>query len=220
MSKIVWDATGERYYHNGTSQVVLYPQNANGTYANGVAWNGVTGVDESPDGGDTNDLWADNIKYGSLRGAENHKGSISAYNYPDEFNLCDGKKVTEEGIVIGQQKRQPFGLSYRTEVGSDTASEDYIIHVVYNSTISPSDHSFETINDNPDAIEFSWDYESTPVAMTSVPGVKAVSTLEFDSRKLTDKQMKAVENTLYGSDNAEPTLPTPDALRTVVTSAV
>lgn len=220
MARLQWDQNGERYYQNGTSQVVLYPQKADGTYDAGVAWNGVTGIDEAPDGGDTNDLWADNIKYGSIRGAENFKGSISAYNYPDEFNPCDGKVVTSEGIILGQQKRQPFGLSYRTEIGNDAASNGYIIHVLYNSTISPSDHSFETINDNPDAIEFSWDFESTPAAMNSVAGVKAVSTMEFDSRKLTANQMTALEAKLYGDSNNEATLPTPDALRTVITSAV
>lgn len=225
MSKIVWDAVGDRYYHNGVSQGILFPQKADGTYDNGVAWNGLTGVDESPDGGDTNDLWADNIKYGSLRGAENFKGSISAYQYPDEFNACDGRVVTSSGIIIGQQKRQPFGFVYRTEIGNDTASgtdDGYIIHVVWNATVSPSDRSYETINDSPDAIEFSWDFETIPVAVTGITGVKHLSTMEFNSLKLTTAQMTALENKLFGTDGTgatDPTLPDPDTLYTTVSSA-
>lgn len=228
MSKIEWDQTGERFYHNGVSNGVLFPQKADGTYDNGVAWNGLTGVDESPDGGDTNDLWADNIKYGSLRGAENFKGSISAYHYPDEFNACDGKVVTPEGIVIGQQRREPFGFVYRTEIGNDTATgsdDGYIIHVVWNATVSPSDRSYETINDSPDAIEFSWDFETIPVPVTGITGVKHLSTMEFNSLKLTAAQMTALKNKLFGtngegsSTGTEPTLPDPDTLYSTVSSA-
>jgi len=222
MAVLTWDGTGERYYHLGVSKGVLYVQKSDGTYENGVAWNGLTGVDESPDGGDANDLWADNIKYGSLRSVENHKGSISAYQYPDEFNACDGKFVTESGIVIGQQKRTSFGFCYRTEVGNDTGTgsdDGYILHIVWNAMVNPSDKSFETINDNPDAIEFDWDYECVPVTMTAVEGVTHVSSIELPSLKLGKAKMTAAEDLLYGTATKEPTLPTPDALIAAINAA-
>jgi len=170
MSKLQWDNAGQRFYHNGISKVILFPtwDATNKRYTGGVAWNGVTSVEESPDGGDANDLWADNIKYGSIRTTENLKGSISAYQWPDMLNELDGKIETSSGIILGQQKRNKrFGLCYRTEIGSDTnPNAGYKLHFLYDVMLSPSDKSYETVNDSPDAVEFSWDFECLPQKQT------------------------------------------------------
>ena len=196
--QLQWDQTGERWYQSGVSHGVLYPMDANSEYSKGVVWNGLTGVDENPDGGDTTDLWADNIKYASFRNPENYGGNIKAYTYPDEWCDCDGFKVVN-GISYQGQKRKPFGLCYRTEIGNDAADEEYILHLVYNATVSPSSKSHATKNENPDAEEMSWDFKSTPVAVTGVSGVEFTSSIELDSRRLTDNQMAAIKQVLYGT---------------------
>lgn len=221
MSKLVWDAPGTRFYESGVCNGVLYLMKDDGTYDNGVAWNGLTGIDENPDGAEEQVLWADNIKYAAFRTPENHKGNIKAYTFPNEWKLCDGQRSPTglEGMSIGQQRRVPFGFCYRTEKGNDTSmdSDDgYIIHVVYNSTVSPSSKSRATQNENPDAVEFSWDYSSTPVPVTGVTGVKQTSTLEFDSLLLGAAKMTALEALLYGSENKEPTLPSPSEIITAL----
>lgn len=222
MSKLVWDETGKRFIENGISHVVLYPQKDDGTgYDAGVAWNGITSISESPDGADANDLWADNIKYASLRAAETLGLSIEAYTYPDEFAICDGTAAPVTGVYVGQQKRKSFGLCYRTEVANDTmteADDGYKLHLVYNCTASPSERSYETMNDSPDAITFSWDVDTLPEAVT---GFKPTSLITIDTLKLDTAGKTALAgllNTLYGT-NAEggnaatdPTLPSPDAV--------
>lgn len=218
MSKLTWDGTGERFYQSGVSKGVLYRQNENGKYTNGVAWNGLTGVSESPEGGEATDLWADNMKYATLRSAEDFKYTITAYHYPDEFEECDGSVEVEglPGVRIRQQKRKPFGLCYRTEKNNDTdtgTDDGYILHLVYGSTCSPSDREYTTINDNPDAVEFSWDCETVPV---TVSGYKPIAVMEIDSTKLTSAKLTALENKLYGTDTegnnegTSPELPLPD----------
>lgn len=210
-----WDATGERWFSNGVSRGVLYPMNANGTYAAGVAWNGLTGVDENPDGGDTTDLWADNIKYASFRNPENYGGTIKAYTYPDEFLPCDGIKL-DGGVSFGGQKRQPFGLCYRTELDNDTGTGGYVLHLIYNSTVSPTSKSHNTKNENPDAEEMSWDYKSTPVNVTGVTGVTTTSTVELSTRSLTATQMTAIEKVLYGYSSTAARLPTPGEVHSII----
>ena len=212
-----WDDTGERWFASGVNHGVLYPMNNDGTYGTGVEWNGLTGVDENPDGGDTTDLWADNIKYASFRNPENYGGTIKAYTYPDEFLPCDGIK-REGGINFGGQKRQPFGLCYRTEVDNDTGSGGYILHIVYNCTVSPTSKSHNTKNENPDAEEMSWDYKSTPVNVTGVSGVETTSTIELDSRSLTTNQMVAIEKVLYGFSSTAPALPAPGTVYSIITA--
>lgn len=216
---LVWDQTGERWYHTGTNHGVLYPMN-NGTYGKGVAWNGLTGVDESPDGAEANDLWADNMKYASFRSAETYGFTINAYTYPDEFAACDGSAVldTVPGVRFGQQKRKPFGFSFRTEVGNDADDEAYILHLVYGATANPSDKDHETINDNPDAIEFSWECETTGVIPTNTAITKPVCTIEIDSRTANATKLKALEKILYGSAEADAKLPTPDEVITQMTA--
>lgn len=203
MSKLEWDKTGERYLEYGTQKGVLYVQKADGTYDDGVVWNGLTAVTESPDGAEPNDLYADDMKYASLRSAETFGGTIEAYQSPDEFDQCDGTATPVSGVHIGQQKRKPFGFTYVTQVGNDTASDaddGYKLHIWYNCTASPSERSYETVNDSPDAITFSWEIATTPVPLT---GYKPVSTITIDSTKL-DTAGKAalaqLEEQLYGRD--------------------
>lgn len=206
MSKVKWDQVGERYYETGTKNGVLYLQDGNG-YGAGVAWNGLTGVSESPDGGDTTDLWADDSKYLSLRSKVDFKGTITAYTYPDEFEQCDGTASIVPGMKIGQQVRKPFGFTYRTAVGNDVDFDDhaYKLHLVYGATCSPSSKDFKSINDSPEAIEFSWEFSTVPVAIGKINGVeyKPTATLELDSRKITKAKLEAIEDILYGKDGVD-----------------
>ena len=196
-----WDKSGEREYEVGVSHAVLYPMK-NGSYQAGVAWNGLTGVDENPDGGDLNDIWADNIKYATFQTPENHKGTIKAYMFPDEFYPCNGMVSPSgmDGLVYGGQKRAAFGLCYRTEIGTDTdESAGYKLHIVYNSKVQPSSRSHATKTENVEPEEMSWEYSSTPVPVTGVTGVEQTSIVEIKSTDFTDAQMLALENVLYGT---------------------
>ena len=225
--QISWDQTGERWYQVGVSRGVLYPMDASGAYPKGVAWNGLTGVDENPDGGDVTELWADNIKYASFRNPENYGGTIKAYTYPDEWLPCDGQKAhsTLTGMTFQGQKRQPFGMCYRIEVGNDAGAEDYMLKLVYNSTVSPSSASHATKNENPDAEEMSWDYKSTPVNVTGVTGVDTTCVVTLDTRNLTDNQIAAIEQVLYGTPAAGQTaavdarLPLPGEVASILAAA-
>ena len=222
---LTWDGTGTRYYHTGVSKGVLYVQSDSGTYPKGVAWNGLTGVTSSPDGAEPVDLWADNMKYASFRAAETYGGTITAYTFPDEWYECDGyaSPTGLNGMHIAQQRRKPFGFCYRTEIGNDTAVETdngYILHLVYGATASPSDQDHETINDNPDAMEFSWDFETTPVTMSSaLSNGRPTSYIELNSIALGSTKMTAIENALYGTNAADPYLPTPDQVASILSSA-
>lgn len=199
-----WDKTGEHIYETGVDHGVLYPQKTDGTYDNGVAWNGLTGVTESPSGGDPNNIYADNIKYLVLRGAEDFGGTITCYTYPDEWEACDGSAQPEAGVVIGQQTRKPFGLCYRTRIGSDTDGDNkgYKLHIVYNASASPSERAYSTVNDSPEAIEFSYEFTTTPIAITgdAYKDYKPISVLTIDSTKVeTAANLTALENILYGT---------------------
>ena len=217
---ITWDADGTRYYHTGVSKGVVYPMGDNNAYGAGVAWNGLTSVEESPDGADVTDLWADNMKYASFRSAESYKGTINAYMYPPEFDQCNGYASPVNGMKFGQQRRKSFGLCYRTELGSDTNPEaGYILHIVYGCTVSPTSVTHDTINDNPDAAELSWDFESTPAAVNNITGVKQVSSIELNSIELGETKMAAAEDLLYGKGSAAPQLPTPDLLYSTISAA-
>lgn len=214
MSKLVWDQVGERLYETGTKKGVLYPFESN-AYAKGVAWNGLTAVTESPSGAEATAIYADDIKYLNLRSAEEFGATIEAYTYPDEFAECDGSAYIAPGIKIGQQKRKMFGFSYTTTVGNDTEGDDhgYKIHLVYGATASPSEKSYQTINDSPEAITFSWEVATTPV---EVKGFKPTATLEIDSTKVDADKLTALEDILYGTENAEPRLPLPDEVVALV----
>lgn len=207
MAKIVWDAAGERWYETGVKNGVLYVQKADGSYDAGVAWNGLTGVTESPSGADVTDLYADDSKYASMRAAETFGATIEAYTYPDEFAECDGSAEIAPGIMIGQQNRKAFGLSYRTKISNDVNADEYKLHLIYGGTVSPSEKGYTTINDSPDAITFSWELKTTPV---NVENFKPTATLTIDSRRVDKTKLKAFEDVLYGSTDEDATLPLPD----------
>lgn len=212
-----WDGTGEKKYENGVSKGVLYLKNSD-TPAKwiGYAWNGLTAVTESPEGADKTDLWADNIKYASMRSAETFGGTIEAYTYPAEFEACNGELTLAAGAVIGQQAREVFGLCYRTEQGNDESTTyGYKLHLVYNCTCSPSERAYETINDSPDAITFSWEFDSTPVNV-DVAGAKPTSIITVDSTKATATGLKALEDALYGTATTDPYLPDPATVATLL----
>lgn len=225
MSKIVWDKTGERYYETGVKNGVLYLQ-TNGVYNNGVAWNGLTAVTESPSGAEATALYADDMKYLNLYSAEEFGATIEAYTYPDEFGECDGSKELVAGVTIGQQTRKAFGLCYRTVIGNDTDGEahGYKLHIIYGAMASPSEKAYATINDSPEAITFSWEVTTTPV---NVAGAKPTASVVIDSTKADPTKLAALETILYGKDpstlggedGVEPRLPLPDELKTLMTAS-
>lgn len=208
MSKIIWDAVGEHFYETGVDHGVLYPVE-NNAYPKGIAWNGLVSVTESPSGAEATDLYADNIKYLTLRSAEQFGGTIEAYTYPDEWMQCDGSAEASKGVVVGQQGRKSFGLSYRTNLGNDTDGSDYgyKLHLIYGASASPSERGYQTINDSPEAITFSWEFSTIPVNVT---GFKPASCLTIDSTKVNKEKLKELEDILYGTDEAEAKLPMPD----------
>ena len=221
--RLVWDKTGERYYETGVSQGVLYPQNSDGTYPQGVAWNGLTGVTESPSGAEATALYADNIKYLNLISTEEFGATIEAYTYPDEFAECDGSASIAAGVAIGQQPRKTFGMSYKTQLGNDVDgnAHGYKLHIIYGATASPSEKAYATINDSPEAITFSWEVTTTPV---SVSGFQPTANLTIDSTKVDAGKLKKLEDILYGTDAGEegtpaataPRLPLPDEIATLM----
>ncbi len=208
MAELTWDGVGDRYYEMGVSKAVLFPYNSStNTYEAGVAWNGVISISDSPEGADANDLYADNIKYASIRSAEKVNGSIEAYTYPDEWLPCDGISTPVNGVFLRQQPRKAFGLCWRTEIGNDVTDDaGYKLHFIYGATASPSEQPHETINDSPDAKTFSWSYNTVPVPVT---GYKPLAKVEIDSRMTTEAKMKVLEAIIYGSDTEDPRLPLP-----------
>ena len=217
MSKLVWDQTGERFYETGVKQGVLYPQEA-GAYPKGVAWNGLTAVTESPSGAEATALYADDIKYLNLYSAEEFGGTIEAYTYPDEFAVCNGEAELVAGVKIGQQARKAFGMCYRTALGNDTdgVEHGYKLHLVYGAMAAPSEKGYATINDSPEAITFSWEFSTTPVA---VEGFSPTATIVIDSTKVDAAKLTALEAVLYGSESEEARLPLPDEVATLMKAA-
>ena len=210
MSKIIWDQTGERLYETGINHGVLYVQD-NGTYPKGVAWNGLTGITESPSGAEATALYADDIKYLNLMSNEDFGATIEAYTYPTEFGQCDGSADLTPGVSIGQQVRKTFGLCYRTTLGNDVDGNGfgYKLHIIYGALAAPSEKAYSTINDSPEAITFSWEVSTTPVNVT---GYKPTACLTIDSTKVDKDKLAALEEILYGSESAEPRLPLPDEI--------
>ena len=210
MGRLAWDEIGTRYFETGVKKGVLYPM-VNGAYPNGFAWNGLTAVNESSSGAEPTPLYADNIKYLNLMSAEEFKATIEAYTYPEEFAKCDGSAEIATGVVIGQQKRQAFGLSYVTQLGNDTDGVDYgyKIHLVYGAMASPTDRSYSTINDSPEAMTFSWEVTTTPV---EVLNFKPTAHITIDSTKADPEALTELENMLYGTAETPPRLPLPERL--------
>lgn len=218
MAVIKWDSTGERFFEMGVKKGVLYPIDNEGNYTKGVAWNGLTSVAETPDGAEATDLYADDIKYASFRSAEKFGGTVEAYMFPDEWYECDGSAELAPGVYLGQQTRKKFGMSYVTQIGNDVQGDGfgYKLHLVYGATASPSERTYESINDSPDAITFSWDFETTPV---DVAGHKPTSLITINSLKADPAKLKALEAILYGAESQEPRLPMPDEVYTLMTSS-
>lgn len=221
MSKIEWDKTGEKLYETGVKNGVLYLPDESGAYTNGVAWNGLTSVKESPSGAEATPLYADDIKYLELTSAEEFGGTLECYTYPDEFAECDGSAEVAPGVIIGQQNRKTFGLCYRTTLGNDIKGNEYgyKLHLIYGAKASPSEKAYSTINDSPEAITFSYEISTTPVNVT---GHKPTASLIVDSTKVSAEKMAALEELLYGKDGVEsspnnnPRLPLPDEVITLL----
>ena len=218
MPRLTWDDLGKRFYETGVKQGVLYPQ-AGGAYPKGVAWNGLTAVTESPSGAEPTPLYADDIKYLELTSNEEFGCTIEAYTYPDEFKACNGEATLADGVTIGQQTRVPFGFCYKTVLGNDEKKNDYgyKLHLVYGATASVSEKAFQTVNDSPEAITFSWEVTTTPVA---VKGFKPTAILTIDSTTIAPEKLTALEDILYGKAEAEPRLPLPDEIAELVKASV
>ena len=215
MSKLVWDQTGERYYETGVKNGVLYVQGEGGTYKNGVAWNGLTAVTESPSGAEPTTLYADDMKYLTLMSAEEFGATIEAYTYPVEFNQCNGEAEIATGVIVGQQDRKSFGLCYRTTVGNDVDGNayGYKLHIIYGAKAAPSEKAYAAINDSPEAITFSWELTTTPI---NVEGFKPTANITIDSTKADASKLTALEAILYGSENENARLPLPGEIITLM----
>lgn len=211
MAKLIWDKVGERRFETGVDRGVLYPMGTDGTYSNGVAWNGLTGVTESPSGAEPEPLYADNIKYLNMMSAEEFGASVEAYTYPDEFAECDGSAALVEGVMIGQQDRKTFGLSYRTLLGNDVKGNTYgyKLHLIYGCLAAPSEKGYTSVNESPEAMTLSWEISTTPVNVT---GHKPTACVTIDSTKVDAEKLAALEAILYGSETEEPKLPLPDEI--------
>nr|DAF25774.1 MAG TPA: tail tube protein [Caudoviricetes sp.] len=218
MAKIVWDESGKRLYETGVKNGVLYIQDETGAYNKGVAWNGLTAVTESPSGAEATPLYADDIKYLELFSAEEFGATIEAYTYPEEFEACDGSASLGTGVTIGQQDRKTFGLCYRTVLGNDVKSNEYgyKLHLIYGAKAAPSEKGYQTINDSPEAITFSWEVTTTPV---NVAGFKPTASVTIDSTKIDPEKLKKIEDMLYGEGATDAKLPLPDELKTILASA-
>ena len=215
MAKIVWDESGKRTYETGVRKGVLYLQDTQGAYTKGVAWNGLTAVTESPSGAEPTALYADDIKYLELFSAEEFGATIEAYTYPAEFEKCDGSASLGTGVTIGQQDRATFGLCYRTVLGNDVKGSEfgYKLHLIYGAKAKPSEKGYQTINDSPEAITFSWEISTTPV---NVSGFKPTACVTIDSTKIEPDKLTQIEALLYGGDSTEAKLPLPDEIAGII----
>ena len=218
MAKLVWDESGKRLYETGVEKGVLYVQGENGQYQNGVAWNGLTAVTESPSGAEPTALYADDIKYLELFSAEEFGATIEAYTYPEEFEACDGSASLGTGVTIGQQDRKAFGLCYRTIVGNDVKGNEngYKLHLIYGAKAKPSEKAYATVNDSPEAVTFSWEVTTTPV---NVAGFKPTASVTIDSTKIAPEKLKLIEDKLYGTASEEAALPLPDEIKQIIAGA-
>lgn len=216
MTKITWDQVGQRVYETGVDQGVLYIPNGAGVYDHGYGWNGLTAVTESPSGAESNKQYADNQVYVNLLSYEEFGATIEAFTYPEQFAQCDGTYTPQPGVAVGQQPRKTFGLCYRTRVGNDLLNTDYgyKLHMIWGALAAPSEKAYSTINDSPEALNFSWDLSTTPVPVGTVGGhlYKPTSYLCIDSTKVDATALAALENLLYGTVGTDPSLPTPAAV--------
>jgi hypothetical protein len=225
MTQLTWDQVGERLYETGVDHGVLYLPDETGDYSEGVAWNGLTTVTESPSGAESNPQFADNIKYLNLISAEEFGATVEAFTYPDEFAQCDGTAAPVSGVIVGQQGRRVFGLAYRTKVGNDLEGTDhgYKLHLIYGAQAAPSEKAYATINDSPEAITFSWEVTTTPVPVTAEIDdvqLKPTAQLVVDSTKVDATDLSDLEDILFGTSSDDPRLPLPDEVITLFTGGV
>ena len=211
MAKLVFDEVGSRFFETGVKNGVLFVQGVDGKYENGVVWNGLTAVTESPSGAEATPLYADDMKYVVLYSTEEFGATVEAYTYPEEFEQCDGSAALMDGITIGQQPRKSFGLVYKTVIGNDVEGQDlgYKIHIIYGAKAAPSEKAFATINDSPEAVTFSWELSTIPVPVT---GHRPTATVVVDSTKVDAEKLALLEDKLFGSETEESTLPLPDEI--------
>ena len=214
MSRLSWDQTGEREYETGIEQVALFPMD-NGVYADGVAWNGVTALNITPSGAEPTPLYANNRKYLTLMSVEELGGTIEAYMYPDEFKACNGEAAITNGVYLGQQTRKTFGLVGKSIIGNDTElnAYGYKLHIIYGALASPSEQAHATVNESPEIDPMSWEFTTTPV---EVKGYEPTSYVSIDSTKVDAEKLTALEAILYGTEEAEPRLPLPDEIATIM----
>ena len=215
MAKLVFDNVGDRLFETGVKNGVLFVMGDNGQYEKGVVWNGLTAVTEKPTGADPTNLYADDIKYVVLYGEEEFEATIEAYTYPAEFEACDGSAALAEGVNIGQQARKQFAFCYRTALGNDAKGQNfgYKIHIIYGCTAKPSEKSYSTINDSPEAVTFSWDVSTVPVP---VNGMKPTASVVIDSTRVEAGKLKSLEDKLYGTETQESTLVLPNEIKTLL----
>lgn len=215
MAKLVFNNVGERLFETGVKNGVLYVMGDDGAYENGVVWNGLTAVTESPSGAETTPLYADDVKYVVIYAAEEFGATVEAYTYPEEFEQCDGSAAISEGITIGQQTRKSFGMCYKTSVGNDVQGQDYgyKIHIIYGAKAAPSEKSYSTVNDSPEAVTFSWELSTVPVP---VEGHNPTATMVIDSTRVPAEKMALIEAKLYGSEDSEATLPLPNEILALI----
>lgn len=206
--RLQWDQTGQRVYETGTSKGVLFRKDDTGAYETGVAWNGLTSVKKSPDGAEETPFYANNAKYLSLFSAENLKGSIEAFTYPDEFEACDGSADVNPGVYVGQQSRAGFGLVYSTIMGNDTQGNRFSekLHFIYNAKVAPSERAYETVNEDPSALTFSWEYTTTPNDLSDI-GLEPSAGITIVRHEVGEAAWTAITDMVYGSATEEPTLP-------------
>ena len=215
MAKLVFNGVGDRLFETGVKKGVLYVMGDEGQYENGVVWNGLTAVTEKPTGAETTNLYADDVKYVVIYGAEEFEATIEAYTYPEEFEQCDGSAVLTTGVNVGQQTRKTFAFCYTTSLGNDTQGQDfgYKIHIIYGCKAKPSEKSYSTINDSPEAVTFSWDVSTVPVP---VEGMNPTATMVIDSTRVDPSKLKLLEEVLYGTEVEEARLPLPDEVKTLL----
>jgi len=219
MTVLQWDQVGERRYETGVDHGVLYQIDETGQYVDGVAWNGLTTVTESPSGAESNKQYADNTVYVNLISAEEFGGTIEAFTYPDEFGQNDGSDEPAPGVLVSQQGRRPFGLAYRSLIGNDTDGQEhgYKLHLVYGCQASPSERTYATVNDSPEAAALSWEFSTTPV---TVLDRKPTSLITIDSTKVDPDALQQLEDILFGTSSDDPRLPAPDEVIAIFTGGV
>ena len=219
MARLNWNQSGTKTYQTGTKKGVLYPQSENGTYPAGYAWQGLTGVNESPSGAEPTAIYADDTKYLSLMSAEDFAATITCYDTPPAFDECDGTAEITDGVFVGQQPRKPFGFCYRTAIGNDTKNikYGYKLHIIYGALAKPSSVDYKTVNESPEAIELSYEVSTTPV---SVSGMDPTAKLVIDSTKANPANLKKLEDILYGTEEADARLPLPDEIASIMKADV